>query len=284
MKKMTLFDANWLEEDQFKSWLTSAKDGNKARCKLCKKDIGLSNMGRQGLVSRWHGKKHKEVDVKLKTFFQSKKQTGRGCSKSGELGSKRPGTCSSKTQSSIELVINALEHSKAEILWTLKSLSAGYSNNSCSDNAGLFQHMFPDSEIAKSFQVGPSKIKYLTNFDVAPYYKSALLERIKESPCFVISCDETLNLMTLTCGMDLLARYFDETEEKVKIRYLDSQFHGHDTSNDLKKNINESLKVLDANKLIQVGMDGSNVSIKLLKVIQAERSENEQHQLIDVGS
>ena len=144
--------------------------------------------------------------------------------------------------------------------------------------------MFPDSEIAKSFQVGPSKIKYLTNFDVAPYYKSALLERIKESPCFVISCDETLNLMTLTCGMDLLARYFDETEEKVKIRYLVSQFHGHDTSNDLKKNINESLKVLDANKLIQVGMDGSNVSIKLLKVIQAERSENEQHQLIDVGS
>ena len=26
MKKKTLFDANWLEEDQFKSWLTSAKD------------------------------------------------------------------------------------------------------------------------------------------------------------------------------------------------------------------------------------------------------------------
>ena len=97
----------------------------------------------------WHGKKHKEVDVKLKTFFQSKKQTGRGCSKSSELGSKRPGTCSSKTQSSIKLVINVLEHSKAEILWILKSLSAGYSNNSRSDNAGLFQHMFPDSEIAK---------------------------------------------------------------------------------------------------------------------------------------
>ena len=83
--------------------------------------------------------------------------------------------------------------------------------------------------------------------------------------------------------MDLSAR-FDETEEKVKIRCLDSQFLGHGTSNDPKKNFSESLKVLDANKLIQVGMDGSNVSIKLLKVIQAERSENEQHQLIDVGS
>ena len=53
--------------------------------------------------------------------------------------------------------------------------------------------------------------------------------------------------MTQSCEMDLLARYFDETEEKVKIRYLDSQSLVHGTSNDLKKNFSESLKVLDAN-------------------------------------
>ena len=68
--------------------------------------------------------------------------------------------------------------------------------------------------------------------------------------------------------MDLSARYFDETEEKVKIRCLDSQFLGHGTSNDPKKNFSESLKVLDVNKLIQVGMDGPNVNIKLLKMMQ----------------
>ena len=44
MKNKTLFKANWLEEDQFKSWLAIAKDENKARCKLCKKDIKLSNI------------------------------------------------------------------------------------------------------------------------------------------------------------------------------------------------------------------------------------------------
>ena len=96
-------------------------------------------MGRQAPVSHCSGKKHKEVDVKVKTFFQSKKQTERDSSKSSQLESEKPGTCSSKIQSSIELVINTSEHSKAEILWTLKSISAGYSNNSCSDNAGLFQ-------------------------------------------------------------------------------------------------------------------------------------------------
>ena len=195
-----------------------------------------------------------------------------------------PGTCSCKTQSSIELVIHASEHSKAEIFSTLKSISTGYSNNSYSDNAGLFQHMFPDSEIAKSFQLGPTKIKYLTNFGIAPYYKSVLWERVKESPCFVISSDESLNPVTQTREMDQLARCFDETEERAKIRYLDSEFLGHGTSNDLKKNFNELLKVVDANKLIQVGMDGPNVNIKLLKMIQAEWSENEQHQLMDIGS
>ena len=95
--------------------------------------------------------------------------------------------------------------------------------------------VFFNSEIAKSFQLGPTKIKYL-NFGIAPYYKSVLLERIKESPCFVISYDESLNPVTQTCEMDLLARYFDETEERVKIRCLDSQFLSHGNSNDLKKN------------------------------------------------
>ena len=149
--------------------LTSANYGNKAGCKLCKKDIELSNMRRQAPVTNCSGKKHKEVDVKVKIFFQSKKQTERESTKSSQLESKKPGTCSSETQSFIELLINTSEHSKAEILWTPKSISAGYSNNSCSDNAGLFQHMFPDSEIVKSFQLGPTKIKYLTNFGIAFY-------------------------------------------------------------------------------------------------------------------
>ena len=104
MKKKTLLNANWLEEDQFKSWLTSAT--NKARCRLSEKDIELSNMGRQALVSHCSGKKHKEVDVKVKIFFQAKEQTEKDSSKLSQLESEKPGTCSSKTQSSIKLVIN----------------------------------------------------------------------------------------------------------------------------------------------------------------------------------
>ena len=77
-------------------------------------------MGRQALASHCSGKKYKEVDVKVKTFFQSKKQTERDSSKSSQLESEKPSTCTSKTGSSIKLVINTSERSKAEIWWTLK--------------------------------------------------------------------------------------------------------------------------------------------------------------------
>ena len=55
-KKKTVFNHKWLEEDEFKSWLASTKDEEQARCKLCKKDIELSNMGRQALLSHCSGK------------------------------------------------------------------------------------------------------------------------------------------------------------------------------------------------------------------------------------
>ena len=133
-------------------------------------------------------------------------------------------------------------------------------------------------------QLGLTKLKYITNFGIAPYFKSVLLERIKESSCYVISYDESLNKKTQSFEMDLLVRYFDETEERVKTRHRDSQFLGHGTSIDLKRNFDETVKDLNSNKLIQIGMDGPNVNLKLLKMIQTERSENEQHQLIDIGS
>ena len=288
MSKKTTFNQKWLEEDEFKLWLAPTKDASIARCKLCKKDIELSNMGRQALLSLCSGKKHKDADVKVKVFFQPRKQKEKDQSKFSQLESEKTDTdkepCSSKTQASIELVVKNSESSKAEILWTLESISAGYSNNSCTDIAGLFQQMFPDSHITKSVQLGPTKLKYLTNFGIAPHFKSILLENIKESPCFVLSYDESLNPMTQSCEMDLLVRFFDETEESVKTRYLDSQFLGHGTSIDLKKNLDKSVQDLNPNKLIQVGMDGPNVNLKLLKLMQTERSENEQHQLIDIGS
>jgi hypothetical protein len=37
----------------------------------------------------------------------------------------------------------------AEIIWTLKTASSGYSHHSCDDNGNTFRAIFPDSTIAK---------------------------------------------------------------------------------------------------------------------------------------
>ena len=193
-------------------------------------------------------------------------------------------TSNEMRQSTLEFVITNSEKTKAEILWALNCVTSGYSNNSCSDLNSLFQVMFPDSEIAKLFQLGPDKIRYMVNFGIAPYFKSLLMDTLKKSECFVVSFDESLNEVTQLCEMDLLVRFFDHLENKVKIRYFDSRFFGHGTHKDLVKQFHDGLKDLDPNKMYQISMDGPSVNMKFLEEISKERKADEQHQLINIGS
>ena len=40
-KKKTVFNAKWMKEKDFKSWLTSCRIEEKARCRICKKDMNF---------------------------------------------------------------------------------------------------------------------------------------------------------------------------------------------------------------------------------------------------
>ena len=63
------------------------------------------------------------------------------------------------------------EKRKAEIIWTLKTVFSGYSNNSSKDILNLFYVMFPDGKIAKDMRLGADKVKYVINFGIAPVFK-----------------------------------------------------------------------------------------------------------------
>ena len=97
---------------------------------------------------------------------------------------------------------------KAEIIWALKSVLKGYSNNPCADISKIFTCMFRDSKIFKSFEFGATKLKYVINFGIAPYFRDILYNHLQKSDCFVISFDESLNDYTQNCQMDILIRYF----------------------------------------------------------------------------
>lgn len=288
----TYFDDCWLEDDEFKSWLSKPPDRKQARCKLCKKTFELSNMGVNSLRSHASGKKHKSFDMKIKSFFKpagEKKVNNENIKiNPAQNNMNSPSDIGSdsleKIQSTLEVVVTNSNKIKAEIVWALKCIHSGYSDNSNNDMNDILKSMFPDSKIADSFEMGPDKLHYYVNFGIAPYFKSLLIETLKKSECYVLSFDESLNDFTQTSEMDLLVRFFDESTNTVKTRYLDSRFLGHATSADLQKQFNDISKELDSNKLFQISMDGPNVNLKFYDAIVSERSENEQHQLINIGS
>ena len=115
---------------------------------------------------------------------------------------------------------------KAEIIWALKCVASGYSNNSCRDLQKIFSAMFTDSNIAKSITVGVDKMRYVVNFGIAPVFKSILIDSVKKAEIFVAIFDESLSEQTQNCEMDMLIRYFD-IENIVKVCYLTSNFMGH---------------------------------------------------------
>ena len=115
------------------------------------------------------------------------------------------------------LMLNDSARWKSEITEALKSVCSGYSNNSSSDINEVFSTMFPDSKIAQIFQLGPDKLKYYYNLGIVPYLKDVFKEMLKKSDLYVVCFDESLNDVARNCQMDVLIRYFDSVDRKVKM-------------------------------------------------------------------
>ena len=80
--------------------------------------------------------------------------------------------------------------------------------------------MFPDSKIAKNMRLSAGKVKYVINFGITPVFKNALTESLKKSVFYVASFGESLNDNTQNCKIDVLIRYFDADDNKIKLVIL----------------------------------------------------------------
>ena len=74
-------------------------------------------------------------------------------------------TSTTHKQTTIDHGVSTSEVVKAEIVWTLFSVAREFSNNSAEDLHSTFETIFPDSANASSFQLGPDKLKYMTNWE-----------------------------------------------------------------------------------------------------------------------
>ena len=84
--------------------------------------------------------------------------------------------------------------------------------------------------------------------------------------------------------MDIGIRFRSQEAKQVEVRYWDSQFLGHSTSDDLLENFNKSLAGLDLSKIFQISMDGPSVNWCFYDEVVKNRKELELYQLINIGN
>ena len=146
----------------------------------------------------------------------------------------------------------------------------------------IFQRMFPDSKVAKTFQCGEKKMSYLKTFGLAPHFKDLLVSHVKSQDEFVLLFYESLNKKNQKKQMDLHVRLWDS--DTIVIRFYDSEFTGRATAEDLMTVFESFTEGLTRKGILQISMDGPNVNWKLYSMLQKELQVECSTSLLNVGS
>ena len=143
--------------------------------------------------------------------------------------------------------------------------------------------MFPDSEIANSFQLAETKSMYIAVHGVAPYIENLLTKRITDSGEYVLLFEESLNKTMQKKQMDLLVRFWDN--DKIASRYFNSVLFGHGTAVDLYNLMEQHVEnKLGYRGLIQLSRDGPNVNWSVYDKVQDRVATDYDVKLMNIGS
>ena len=93
-----------------------------------------------------------------------------------------------------------------------------------------------------------------------------------------------MNDMTQTSEMEICLRFWNDKTNKVEDRYCNSELLGQSTHQELHDSLQEGLKLLDMEKMVQLSMDGPNVNLKLLLKVKDLGDELGHSKLIDFGT
>ena len=286
--KQTYFQEAWLTCSEFSFWIARGKVNTEARCKLCKSNFELSNMGVISVKSHNKSKGHQKLvreKEQIANFFKKKtKEIDQSVPLDSEVTESVPDSQSSSIQTTISSSFKDGGKLHAEIRWCLKHVLSGYSGNSMNGSCELFGLMFPDSKIASQMELGKTKLMYIVNHGLGPHFREELKREASASEWYVVSFDESLNKTVQECEMDLIIRFWDNLTNTVQVRFWNSMFLGYSTATDLVKNFHEGLTGIDPSKNVQISMDGPNVNLKFLETVKKEREEANLSKLIDIGS
>lgn len=305
-----IFRSEWLDNPKF-NWLREVQnDKRMAYCILCKQKFSLSNMGLPAVNSHQKGKKHqlKEKSLcetkSLKNVFELKNVAPSDCPLKNNtpcVKENLPSVSSSQPKSlpenqnsfaakasqpsNIEKYLFKEHVTNSEILWCLEAVTTHRSLRSAEKDVKLFSKLFPDSEIAKSMQLGRDKMAYVIVYGIAPYFKEQLDRDLLDCSHFVIGFDESVNKVSQKQQMDINVRFWCRKTNEVKTRYFNSAFLGRSRSSDLLIAFKSAVHPLNLKKLLQVSMDGPNVNIKFFRELtDSLKVTPEDPEILNIGS
>ena len=210
-----VFHESWLGDERFKTWLKRGNDRHRAVCILCSNSvIDTITVGVSALVSHAARAKHKE---RLRTYNPISSL----CSMNKNVNKDTPKATSTPR---LDSLMSSVAVSQAEIYWAMKVHWSHLSFRSCLNLNELFWKMFPDSQVAKSFQLSKTNCAYYVVFGLVRYFKEILVKDIKFSPFYSLSFDESLNNKLQEEQMDISIRFWNGIAGEPVTRYFDSRF------------------------------------------------------------
>ena len=298
MSKQTYYNVEWEDpkiNPMLSEWITRGKDNHHFCCKVCNNgSLKLDVMGVAAPMN--HMKPSKDSNNKTKhernlnVIKKSHSISSLMVRKSTEtiINSQTVSTnntSTSNTSSGNGTMFSSPAALKAEIVLAVKSFTSHISARTMDEFPLLLQYIFPDSEIAKQVQLHRTKLGYVVNHGLAPYYKEKI-SAIKDASHFVACFDESFNAVSNTKQLDVHIISFNKTIKIVERNYIGS-FLGHGDAETCLKSLLEVLDGLDyVNKMIQIGMDGPNINWKLLSMIKEDQSDRNPQapKVLEIGS
>ena len=203
------FQQKWVEQGD-RPWLQAVKDSKfHAQCTVCNSKFTVKSGGISAVKAHESGKSHTE---KVKELANNTVLTN---NQNQEVKVSKP---AKKTTLEDQVLC-------AEVIEALDKVDKNHSFQSADDDNGKFSRMFPDSEIAKNYKQGQTKLKYNVQFGIAPHIKKLLMnDMVHEQFCFHF--DETTTSQVKK-QYDGYITYFSKKYKLVTCSYAGSLFVGH---------------------------------------------------------
>lgn len=266
-------------------WLKDVTGSSvKVHCSICKADLNCELKGfqtvTQHIATAKHQKLFREVFAPAQLRLQSVQNVVTSSISRPTLNA--PAAASSRKQ--VTLYDSRDDATKAEIIWTMRTVACNQSGRSCESAGPTLKAMFPNKVVSSEFSLGKFKFSYLLSDCVGPHFREIFLRDLKG--CHYVLCfDETTNDASKS-ELHVSVRYYSVRNKRVVQCHLETFFIENGCADTIAGYL---LKALDnakvpIDKMITLSRDGPNVNKKVLRLIKEQFKAKTGRELLDLGS